>query len=245
MKKYDYPKEVTDENLKELIERAKAITSKSSITLVTAIIVSIGLMVVMIVLILIPSLKTIQDPSMSASVSLVVIFGLSLFVSVFLIDGANIFLRRVFNNYISYYPSPEEFVFAQCILTANLYNEKKRVSATIRAKSLCDEFSTFTKYDPLNFRRKFYAREFRLLARGQNQLGRMLMFSEEKVRELLANFALALVNHNDPMAYRFLKNLIGEVEKYGKLEGWQKRIETHLTSLKGIIEIIEIGRAHV
>jgi uncharacterized membrane protein YkgB len=42
------------------------------------------------------------------------------------------------------------------------------------------------------------------------------------------------------MAYRYLKHLIAEIEKYGKLEGWQKRIETHLTSLKGIIEIIAV-----
>jgi hypothetical protein len=237
MKKYEYPKEVTDENFQKLVARAKTISRKSSSTLGVAILVSLGLLC-LFVFFLAPSLRAINDPSITASVALVISFGLSLFVSVFLIDAVNVFLRRIFNNCVSYYPSPEEFVFAQCILTANLYSEKKRVGATIKAKSLCSELSNFTRYDPLNFRRKFYKNEFRLLTSGKNQIGRMLLFSEAKVKELVSNFALALVNHDDPKAYLYLRHILKEVEKFGKIEGWQKRIESQLKSLKGIIGII-------
>jgi hypothetical protein len=40
------------------------------------------------------------------------------------------------------------------------------------------------------------------------------------------------------MAYRFLKQIIKETEKYGKLEGLLERIENQVRSLKGIIALV-------
>lgn len=171
------------------------------------------------------------------------LFGLSLFASAFLIDFVNVFfLRRVFNNLIPYYPSPEEFVFAQCILTATLFDRipKANWARAVRYRSLflSEEFSRFTKYDELNFRRKFYANEFKLLGSGETQIGRMLLFTQGKNKELLTTFALSLVNNDDPKAFDNLKKLINEVDGYGKLEIWTQRIENQLKKWKSVVALI-------
>jgi hypothetical protein len=238
MKKYEYPKKVSEGNFQVLVERAKEIARKSAITLATAIIMSIGLMILFLFIFVIPYVRTIRDPTTFSIIGLVIASVLSLFVSLFLIDMVNMFLRRVFNNYISYYPSPEEFVFSYSILTAKSLDEKKRVSATIRAKSLCQELSNFTKRDPLNFRRRFYSSEFKKLSCAEIQFGRMLMFSKGNGKELLSNFALALVSHDDPTAYRYLKQLIDRIEKFGKIESRKDKIERQLKSMKAIITFV-------
>ena len=235
--KYEYPKEVTEDNFKELVLRAKEIKRIASITTGTAILVSFLLFTIVIIFLL-PQLSSVRDNSSLLMTALVIAFVLTFVATFFFVDFINANLRRIYNNYISYYPSPEEFVFAQCILAANFVNENKRVNASFRTRFLCPEFSLYTKYDPLNYRRRFYANEFRLIAGGEIQIGRMLLFSEGKVQELLSNFALTLVNHDDPLAYLFLNQLIEEIEKYGKLEDWRKKIENLSTSVKGIVGII-------
>ena len=134
MKKLEYPQEVTEENFKKLAQRAKEIADKSSITLVTSLIVSVLLLVIIILLYIIPYIRTIQDPQVFASIALVASGGLSFFTVFFLVNAVSIALRRIFTNYISYYPSPEEFIFAQCILIANLYSEKKESYSNNKGK---------------------------------------------------------------------------------------------------------------
>jgi hypothetical protein len=164
-------------------------------------------------------------------------------VGAFLIDFVNcFFLRPIFNNLISFYPSSEEFVFAQCVLTATLFdrNPKANWAHAVRNRSLflSEEFSRFIKYDIQNFRRKFYADEFKLLGSGETQIGRMLLFSRGKKKELLTNFAMSLVNNDDPMAFSYLKELIRENEEYGKLEILSQRIENELKKLKSVVALI-------
>jgi hypothetical protein len=243
MKKFEYPGEITEENFDKLVERSKEISSKSSSTLVIAIIVSMALIVGFAVLYLPyykPYFRSIPDQQTFAWISIAIATGISLFLSFFVIERINIALRRIFNLIFPFYPNAEEFIFAQCILTAQLYSKKTDWARKVRygAMSLCEEFSRFPIYDVLNFRRKFYAKEFGLLANGETQIGRMLLFSEGKVRELFANFAINLVNNNDSMAFLYLTSLIEEVEKYGKLEGLSQRIERRIKSWKGIIAVV-------
>jgi hypothetical protein len=242
-KKYQYPGKADEENLKKLIERAKEITKKSLITFFASIIVSVVLLFLIIVVYFAPALKIAQNVQAYVEMAFVISFGAALFVSAFLIDFVNVFfLRRIFSNFIPYYPRPEEFVFAQCILTATLFDRfpKSDWARAIRSRSmyLSEEFSRFTKYDAFNFRRKVYAKEFGLLGSGETQIARMLMFSEANKKELLTNFAMAFVNDNDPEAFHDLVGLISEIEKYGKLEILSQRIENQLKKWKTIIAII-------
>jgi len=241
-KKYQYPEKIDEENLKKLIERAKEITRKSSITFFLSVVTSVVLLVLAI-LWFYPILKTAPNIQAYFEMALIIAFGGALFASAFLVDFVNVFfLRRIF-NFISFYPSPEEFVFAQCILTAPIFDrvaQKSDWARHIRYRSmwLSEEFSRFTKYDVLNFRRKFYAKEFGLLGSGETQIGRMLMFSKGNKKKLLIDFALALVNNNDVVAFHDLSKLISEIEKYGKLEIRSERILNQLKKWKSVIAII-------
>jgi uncharacterized protein YaaR (DUF327 family) len=47
-----------------------------------------------------------------------------------------------------------------------------------------------------------------------------------------------LVNNDDPTAYKSLKKLIDEIDKYGKLEILSKRIENELKKWKGIVALV-------
>jgi len=66
----------------------------------------------------------------------------------------------------------------------------------------------------------------------------MLMFSEGKKKELLTNFALYLVNGDDPMAFLYLKSLIREIEEYGKLETLANRIENQLKKWYTLVALV-------
>jgi hypothetical protein len=240
MKKYAYPEDVTEENFEQLVERAKKIASMSSITVGASVIISLVL-VVAITLYLFSIIRMAQNIVEFAWISLAMSTGIALFVVAFLIECVNLFLRRVYNGVIPYYPRPEEFVFAQFILTANLFSkEKSQWARLIRYRSMymSEEISRFTKYDPLNFRRKVYGREFKLLASGQTQIGRMLLFSETKKKELLSKFALEFVNDEDSKAYLSLNKIVKKVEEYGELEGLTKRILDKLTKWQTVVTLI-------
>jgi uncharacterized protein YaaR (DUF327 family) len=66
----------------------------------------------------------------------------------------------------------------------------------------------------------------------------MLMFLKADKKKLLTDFALSLVNYNDPETFLSLKKLIDEIEKFGKLESRIRRIENTLKKWKSIIAII-------
>lgn len=244
MKKYEYPKEANDDNIKELVDRAKVIEKNSSYTLTASVVLSLALLVGFTVEIF---LSLYGGKTIVLQDEIVLIFAVagasSFFVSFFLINLVNAFIRRILNNFKSYYPSPEEFVFAQCILTATLFDRNPKTlwagAVRNRSKNLSDEFSMFTKPDVLNFRRKFYADEFNLLGSGETQIGRMLLFSEGKrKKELLINFAMSLVNDDDPTAFSYLKELIKDIAEYGKLEILATRIENQLKKWKNVVALI-------
>jgi hypothetical protein len=121
-----------------------------------------------------PLLELIYDRQTFAYVVLATSIGVYLFVSAFLIDFLKVFLVRRILNTVVYYPSPEEFVFANCILTATLFDRfpKSDWARIIRYKSmyLSEEFSRFTRFDELNYRRKVYAKECRLLGSGETKI---------------------------------------------------------------------------
>lgn len=239
--RYEYPDKVDKENLEILIERAKEITNKSRIAFGVSVVLSFVLIAMSIVYFS-PLFDLIPDRQTFAYVTLSISFGASIFVSGFLIDFLNVFIvRRILTN-VAKYPSSEEYVFANCVLTATLFERfpKSDWARQIRFKSLylSEEFSRFTKYDVMNFRRKVYANEFRLLGSGETEIARMLMFSKVDKKKLLTDFAMSLVNQDDPEAFRFLKRIVDEIEKFGKLENRTQRIENKLKKWKNVLAII-------
>ena len=155
MRKYEYPKEVSEENFKELVVRAREINTISSINFVATIILTFGIFVLIASLFLSP-IQSIQDKNTRNLIGLITVLGLTLFTTFFLVDIVHIGLRLIFKKCVPYYPLPEEFVFAQCILIANLINEKSRLRAIRKATFLSSEFSNYIKFSSVNNGRRLY-----------------------------------------------------------------------------------------
>lgn len=73
MKKYEYPKEANEGNIKELVERAKAIIRNSSYTFFASVVVSIALLAGIIVYFS-PIFREIHNPTIAAEVALAIAF---------------------------------------------------------------------------------------------------------------------------------------------------------------------------
>lgn len=249
MAKYEYPKEVTDENFDSLFQRAKIIRDRTYTLDVSSVFVTLAVFFG----ILAPIFWYYHEffHSLTAQWTLLTIllltFGGGLFISTFLNEVVRAFLRR-FHFLIFHYPTSEECIYAEIFIIANRLN-KNRVypknwierfkSATFRVGLLCDEFSLFS-HDFFNVKSRFYAPEFSLLASGGNQISRMLIFSKSKTSKMLTDFALALVRNEDVIAFQHVKTIIRETNKFGKLENLSKRIGNQLRSVYGILALVGV-----
>ena len=248
MEKYEYPKEVTDENFKALCERAKVIRQKifDLDTLSVFVFVLIFVIVLTIpILALITQIQAlvIQDKTLF-STSVLIIAGISSLLSIPFFNIVRASVRRV-HFAIYKYPTSEECVFAECFIIANRLN-KNRIcgdwrtryqTATWRIKLLCEELSLFSK-DLFNTKRRFYSTEFALLSNGETEMARMFLFSGSKASNMLTTFALSFVRNDDVLAYRHLKAFIFETNKYGQFESVSKLIGNQLRSVRGIIALV-------
>ena len=64
----------------------------------------------------------------------------------------------------------------------------------------------------------------------------MLLFStDRRLSDLFINFGTTLVNHYDASTFSFLKEIIEQTEKYGKIEGWFDKIKGRATTLQIIL----------
>jgi hypothetical protein len=77
-----------------------------------------------------------------------------------------------------------------------------------------------------------------MLISGRNQIKRMLLFSEEKSSDIFTGFGLALVNKEDPKAYSYIKQIIDEAQKYGKLEGRFSRLSAGMEKYPTVVTLI-------
>jgi hypothetical protein len=129
--------------------------------------------------------------------------------------------------------SYRESVFSSCILIADNLYSKNRDEA-------CDETEMFVTA-LLGFKRRggrAFASEINLLSNGKKPFRRMLTFSEIGIPELLLRFGACVQNKDDPLAYLFLKSLLKETKRYGKIEGIFKKLERFVTSYKGLTALI-------
>lgn len=254
MANYEYPKEVTDENFDALFQRAKVIRDRTYNLDLLSVFVTLAIFFGFLTPIFWyyhGFFHSLTAPWTLLTVILVFIGG-SLFISTFLNEVVRAFLRRC-NFLIFHYPTSEECIFAEIFIIANRIKDNRVFaknwqgrfrSATFRVKLLCDEFSLFSN-DFFNVKRRFYAPEFNLLASGENQISRMLIFSKSKTSKMLTDFALALVRNEDVIAFQHVKTIIRETNKFGKLENLSKRIGNQLRSVYGILALVGVVIASI
>ncbi|MCW4005820.1 MAG: hypothetical protein NWF04_04385 [Candidatus Bathyarchaeota archaeon] len=236
MTDYDYPKYYSAKTFAELVKRAQVVDYKYRVTLIASALITILLGIISVNLLTL-LLNFITAPLLALVINLVLSLIISIIAGSVLVDIVMRLLRLVYGK-IHGYPSPDEFVFAQCILTAQLFCENKRLKAARKANTMCYEFSVFSKSPKfLNRRGSLYAAEFSILANRKTEMCRMLLFSESQLVDTFTNFSLALVNHDDPRAYRYLGRLVTEVEKYSRLERHARFIKP-VNNIKGILEIL-------
>jgi hypothetical protein len=229
MSETEYPKEITKDNIEQLRETAFKIKKKGFRLMITKTILYgiIGLITMPFIFFYLGVFLLHVLPEMSSQtffgiflIVFVIVFEIYLYLLLNLIE---LILEKAFK-----FPSHAERVFAQCFLMAYYLANNKRMKAIKEVDEFIMHLSVFTK-DMFNPKRKEYAHEFNMLISGKNQIRRMLLFSEEKIADLLTSFGLALVHNEDSKAFSVLNKIINEARKYGKLEG---RIQRFLSSLE-------------
>jgi len=225
MSETEFPKEVTKDNIQQFRERATKIKKRAfRLMIYTTILYGIiGLIAMPFILFYVGWFLLKILPEMPSTtffviflVVVVIVFELFLYLLLNLIE---LLLKKAFK-----FPKHEERIFAQCFLMADHLMNNERIKAIKEVDDFITHLSVFIK-DIFNYpKRKIYSPEFNLLISGKNQIKRMLLFSEEKISELLINFGLALIHDEDSKAFSISKKLICEAKKYGKLEGRLQKI---------------------
>lgn len=229
MSETEYPKEITKDNIEQLKEKASKIKRKAFWSMISTIVLYgiIGLATMPFIFFYVGVFLLDVLPEMPSQtffgiflVVFMIVFWIYLYL---LLNLLELVLRKAFKS-----PSHAERIFAQCFLMAYHLTNNKRMKAINEVNDFVTHLSVFTK-DMFNPKGKLYANEFNMLISGKNQIRRMLLFSEEKIADLLTNFGLALVHNEDSKAFSILNKIINEARKYGKLEG---RLQRFLSSLE-------------
>ena len=244
MSETDYPKEITKDNIQQLKKRATKIKKRAfRLMIYTSVLYAIiGLIAMPFIFFYVGWFLLNTLPEMPSEtffgiflVVFVIVFELFLYLLLNLIE---LILKKAFK-----FPSHAERVFAQCFLMAYYLTNNERMKAIKEIDDFIMHLSVFTK-DMFNPKGKEYSHEFNMLIRGKNQIRRMLLFSEEKIAELLTSFGLALIHNEDSKAFSVLNKLIDEAGKYGKLEGRLQKIlagmEKYPHSLTFVLSILAI-----
>lgn len=224
MSETEYPREITKENIQQLKERSSRIKKRAfRLMIYTAISYTIiGFIAMPFILFFVGWFLLKMLPNMPSEtlfgiilVTFLIVFEIFLYLLFNLIE---FILKKAFR-----FPSHAERIFAQCFLMAYYLMNNERMKAMKEVNDFITHLSVFSK-DMFNPKGKEYSREFKMLINGKSQIRRMLLFSEEKIAELLTGFGLALIRNEDSKAFSFLNKIIAEAEKYGKLEGKFQKI---------------------
>ena len=133
-------------------------------------------------------------------------------VLLYLILGLEIITRKIAKlNY-------DKLIFYECILISNSLLENNRDQAIKEVDRFTSWLHAFQSNSWYNSKAKRYKNEIKLLNGGRAELKRLLLFSTDRqLPQLFINFGVTLINGYDASAYSFLKSIINETEKYGKL----------------------------
>jgi hypothetical protein len=260
---YKYPNEPTEDDIKSLSNPVKIAFKRQTSDFWSLVV--LGLIVLIV---LVPF--TLYIATYVTSSNAVIVVGLLLFTSILasfsstlIIERVRIIMRRFF-CYFLHYPSAEDYIVLRCAIIAQRcvidkrpydnqwwykYLGNKTHGATYQVSYLCEELSFFCK-DWFNTRRGLYSPELSLLSIGREQIERALIFSNVDLPKLLLGFSLALKNYDDKVAYQKLKDILVEVEKYGKIESRLQKLTSQsnvwavpfisalMTLIAGIIAIV-------
>jgi len=223
MSKKDFPEKVTKNSFPQLIEKAKRIKKRAFLLMIVSVIVYgiLGFLIMPIVLYLVGWFLMNSLPELSSESFIILwllVFGLVFIPTLFLLLDSII---RFFERYLGL-PKSEEKVFAGCFLIANHLMNNEKTKAIKGVNDFVMYLSDFLK-DRNNLKRKVYAPEFNLLISGKTEIRRMLLFSKEKIPELLMNFGLSFVRGEDQEAFSSLTRLVERVKIYGEPRGRFRR----------------------
>jgi hypothetical protein len=244
MSQEPYPKQIKKTDIPLLVEKAKRARRKGNIASI-GLFFSYGLIGFFLSPILlflsgqlvINSYKQPVFMTTEIQVAIVITF-FALYASVllYLYLGLEIAIRKIAK--IRY----DELVFYECILIADNLEQNRRQEAIKEVDGFVSWLHAFQSTSWYNSKAKRYAPEIKLLNKGRKEIKRLLLFSTDKrIIDLFINFGLTLVNNYDASAFSFLKSIIGETEKYGKLEGWFDRIRGEATNIQIILYSVSIA----
>jgi len=229
MSKKDFPKKVTEDNIQHLREKAETIKKRafqSRYTFAIAVPYTIaGLPVVVGSLFLVIWLLQNHyldfllwfSPQLQPIIFLVLLTTIMAVTSIPTLSLSLLLIIWLLRKYFRL-PKYEETIFAECFIIARHLMNNDRMEAKKEVRTLLAFLTTFVR-DWFNPKRKLYEPEFNLLRSGKSAICRMLMFSEEKIPELLMNFGLAFVRDDNPEAFSYLRQLVGKIREYGEPKG--------------------------
>lgn len=231
MSKFDYPKEITKDNIKQTLDRAISIKKKTE----WAVGISVFLFTTLGILIFLGTFYGLIDFLAHSNASslnglFALVFGLAS-ISLFLIFIFQELIEKATNKTLKL--DYRESVLVSCIIMSNYLFSGERIKAKKELSSFIIAILGLGRTTG-----RAYSDEITLLSNGRKQLRRMLSFSEEEIPQLLLNFGTNLYNNNDPMAYVSIQKMINETQKYGKPEGTFTRLENQVKSFRGIITLI-------
>jgi len=244
MAQEEYPKEITKENLPQLVKRAKKIKRKGNIVLfVTSLIYgAVSWLAGPVLLFLSGQLVIVSytPETMPSSIELTI----AIVITFFVLYLAFLFFFLWFLEYIGRRVAKlrySELVFYEAVLIVNCLNQGNRTDAVKEVDGFISSLLIYQSPAGRDSRVMRYAPEIKTLKVGKSQVKRMLLFSTENISELFASFGLAFINSDDPTAYRYLQYILSEARKYGKLEGWLDKIRGQVTTLQIILVSISIA----
>ena len=229
----DFPKEITKDNLDNLMKKADTINRKANqfkyrFGYAVSYLV-LGLLALFLLLYLASIIVSTYLPGLSGLAFIIFVpsvISIWSFPTLSLIlDLISWFQRRYFG-----YPKYEEEFFAKCFIIAKHIMSNERIKAMKKTEDFLSFLDTFLK-DRFNPKRKVYAPEINLLVNAEVETSRMVMFSKNNIEKLMMKLGLAFVRNDDPNAFSYFKQLVNEVQdfEYRKPKG---RIRSFLTEVE-------------
>jgi hypothetical protein len=252
MSEKDFPQEITKDNIQQLREKAEKIRQKTlqfryEIVLVVPYVI-LGFSVVLYSLRFVVWLLQnhyldfllLFSSELQPIIFFVLMFAVVSVISLPTLSFILLSIMWLLRKYIGY-PKHEEAIFAECFIIAHYLTNNERMKAKKEVGGFLAFLTTFAR-DWFNPKKKVYGPEFAFLRRGKTEICRMLMFSKEKIPDLLMTFGLAFVRDDDPEAFDKLRQLVEKVREYGEPKGrFQKflgAIERYPQSLTWILTTI-------
>jgi len=242
MTETDYPSKVTENNLKQLNERATRIKKRNRWLLFSSLVLYfvLGVFSMIVILFFVVVLVLLISPDFPNDVSIALI---PVLFTVIAFPWSFSLLGLIERGLIKIFKLPrhDEVIFSECFIVANHLASNEKRKAIKEVFPLVGSLRSFLKGS--DFRRRIYAHEFNLLTNGKKEIRRMLLFSEDKMPELLRSFGLALVRKEDTKAFASLKQILSEVEKYGELKegfGMLVSVEKYPTLVSLVFSVISL-----